>query len=328
MKRLAINGFGRIGSHVMRMLIEDNSVEVIAINDLVDPKMLAHLLEFDTVYGPVRGHEISASSNAIIIDGKEIRVFASKDPSSLPWKELEVDVVLECSGKFRDREGVGLHLQAGAKKVLISAPAGGDIKNIVFGVNDLDIKAEDDVVSAASCTTNCLAPMMHVLHENFKIEKGFIATTHAYTGDQRLLDSPHSDFRRARAAAVNMVPTSTGAAKAIGKVIPALAGKLDGSAIRVPVPSGSLTEATILIDGETTADEVNALMKKYAEGPLAGVLEYSVKPLVSSDILGNHHSCIFDSELTRANGNLIRIFGWYDNEVGYSSRMIDVLKLL
>ncbi len=328
MKRLAINGFGRIGRHVMRMLIEDKNVEVVAINDLVDPKMLAHLLEFDTVYGPVRGHEISANSNAIIIDGKEIRVFASKDPSALPWKELEVDVVLECSGKFRDREGAGLHLQAGAKKVLISAPAGGDIKNIVFGVNDQDIKAEDDVVSAASCTTNCLAPMMHVLHENFKIEKGYIATTHAYTGDQRLLDAPHSDFRRARAAAVNMVPTSTGAAKAIGKVIPALAGKLDGSAIRVPVPSGSLTEATILIDGETTAEEVNAMMKKSAEGPLAGVLEFSVKPLVSSDILGNHHSCIFDSELTRANGNLIRIFGWYDNEVGYSSRMIDVLKLL
>jgi glyceraldehyde 3-phosphate dehydrogenase len=328
MKRIAINGFGRIGRNVMRILLEDNSVEVVAINDLVAPAMLAHLLEFDTVYGPIKGHDISATDNSIIIDGKEIVVYASKDPGALPWGELNIDVVLECSGFFRDRESAGLHLKAGAKKVLISAPAGGDIKNIVFGVNHDVINDDDTIVSAASCTTNCLAPMMHALHNTYKIEKGFIATTHAYTGDQRLLDAPHKDFRRARAAAENMVPTSTGAAKAIGKVIPELKGKMDGSAIRVPVPSGSLTEATILIDGETTAEEVNAAVKKFADSRLKGVLEYSVKPLVSSDILANHHSCIFDSELTRVNGNLIRIFGWYDNEVGYSSRMVDVLKLL
>ncbi|MEQ9186302.1 MAG: type I glyceraldehyde-3-phosphate dehydrogenase [Cryomorphaceae bacterium] len=328
MKRIAINGFGRIGRHVMRMLLEDKSVEVVAINDLVEPAMLAHLLEFDTVYGPVRGHEIGAKKDAITIDGREVPVFASKDPTSLPWSRLQVDVVLECSGKFRDAEGASLHIQAGAKKVLISAPAKGEIKNVVFGVNHSDIEATDLIVSAASCTTNCLAPMMHVLHENFTIDKGFIATTHAYTGDQRLLDAPHSDYRRARAAAVNLVPTSTGAAKAIGKVIPALAGKLDGSAIRVPIPSGSLTEATILIEGETTAEAINTLMKQYATDSLRGVLEYSDKPLVSSDILGNRHSCIFDSDLTRVNGNLIRIFGWYDNEVGYSARMIDVLKLV
>jgi glyceraldehyde 3-phosphate dehydrogenase len=328
MKRIAINGFGRIGRHVMRMLIEDKSVEVVAINDLVAPDMLAHLLEFDTLYGPIRGHEISAMADSIVIDGRAIKVFASKDPSALPWAALNVDVVLECSGKFKDEDGAGLHLKAGAKKVLVSAPAKSPIKNIVYKVNSATVSMDDQIVSAASCTTNCLAPMMHVLHENFTIQKGFIATTHAYTGDQRLMDSPHSDFRRARAAALNVVPTSTGAAKAIGKVIPELAGKLDGNAIRVPVASGSLTEATILIDGETTAEAVNALMKKYADGPLSGVLEYSEKPLVSSDILGNHHSCVFDSELTRVNGNLIRIFGWYDNEVGYSTRMIDMLKML
>ena len=328
MKRIAINGFGRIGRHVMRLLLQTDDVEVVAVNDLVDAPMLAHLLEFDTLYGPLRGHEVSSTNDSIIIDGNEIKVYASKDPASLPWGDLGVDVVLECSGKFRDREGAQLHLDAGAKKVLISAPASGDIKNIVFGVNDDTITADDLVVSAASCTTNCLAPMMHVLHKNLKIQKGFIATTHAYTGDQRLIDAPHKDYRRARSAALNVIPTSTGAAKAIGKVIPELAGKLDGNALRVPVSSGSLTEATILIDGETTTEEVNAWMKSFAEGPLKGVLRYETKPIVSSDILADQHSCIFDAALTSVNGNLIRVFGWYDNEVGYSSRMIDVLRAL
>lgn len=328
MKRIAINGFGRIGRHVMRLLLQEEGVEVVAINDLVDAPMLAHLLEFDTLYGPLRNNKVEASDSAIVIDGREVKVYSSKDPSSLPWGELNIDVVLECSGHFRDREGAQLHLDAGAKKVLISAPASGDIKNIVFGVNDNTISPEDTVVSAASCTTNCLAPMIHVLHENLSIQKGFIATTHAYTGDQRLIDAPHKDYRRARSAALNVIPTSTGAAKAIGKVIPALAGKLDGNAIRVPVSSGSLTEATILIDGETTAEEVNGWMISYAEDSLKGVLKYETKPIVSSDILADQHSCIFDAALTSVNGNLIRVFGWYDNEVGYSSRMIDVLKAL
>ena len=328
MKRVAINGFGRIGRHVMRQLIVDENVEVVAINDLVDAEMLAHLFEFDTVYGRVPNAEISLDSDGILINGNVVKVFAEKDPRNLTWKELNVDLVLECTGIFKDEEKAGYHIQAGAKKVLISAPASGDIKNIVVGVNDNVIQDSDVILSGASCTTNCLAPMMHVLSEHFTINSGFIATTHAYTGDQRLMDSPHKDFRRSRAAALNVIPTSTGAAKAIGKVIPSLKGKLDGNALRVPVASGSITEATILIEEKTTAEEVNRLMKEHASSDLAGIMEYSIKPLVSSDILGNHHSCIFDSELTKVNQNLIRVFGWYDNEVGYSSRMVDLIHKL
>lgn len=328
MKRIAINGFGRIGRNVMRQLLNEKNVEVVAINDLVKADMLAHLFEFDSVYGRVPNAVISSGEKHITVNGKSVEVFAESDPRNLPWKSLNIDLVLECTGRFVDAEKAHYHVEAGAKKVLISAPAPGEIKNIVFGVNDDIIHADDQILSGASCTTNCLAPMMHVLNNHFSIKSGFIATTHAYTGDQRLMDAPHKDFRRARAAALNVIPTSTGAAKAIGKVIPSLAGKLDGNALRVPVPSGSLTEATILIEENTTAEEVNALMEKYANKELKGILEFSMKPLVSTDILGNHHSCVFDGQLTKVNQNLIRVFGWYDNEVGYSARMVDLINAM
>lgn len=325
---VAINGFGRIGRHIMRRLINQSSVNVVAINDLTDTETLAHLFEFDTLYGRIVDTTIGSTADSLLIDDTKVKVYSESDPSNLPWKEHNVDVVIECTGKFTDEQGAAKHVEAGAKKVLISAPAKGDIKTIVLGVNDSVIDSNDTIISGASCTTNCLAPMVHVLHSNFKIDRGFVATTHAYTGDQRLIDAPHRDLRRSRSAALNIIPTSTGAAKAIGKVIPELAGKLDGNAIRVPVASGSLTELTIIVDQETSASEVNELLKQESESNLKGVLEYTEKPIVSSDILGNSHSCIFDSSLTKVNGNMIRVFGWYDNEVGYASRMTDLLKHL
>lgn len=327
-KRIAINGFGRIGRQCMRLLLGRDDVEIVAINDLVEPRILAHLLEFDTLYGPLKGFEISAEANGISIKGKSIKVFSAKDPQQLPWAELGIDLVFECSGKFTDLEGAFRHIDAGAKRVIISAPAKDPVKNIVLGVNENTIDSSDLVISAASCTTNCLAPMMKVLNDNFSIQSGFVTTTHAYTGDQRLIDSPHNDLRRSRAAALNVIPTSTGAAKAIAKVIPSLAGKLDGIALRVPVASGSLTEATVVLAESTTVEAVNELMRKYAHDELNGILSYSTSPLVSSDIIGENYSCVFDSDLTRVNGKLIRIFGWYDNEVGYSSRMVDLMNFI
>ncbi len=325
MTRIAINGFGRIGRQVLRLLLEEKEVQLVALNDLVGPEILAQLFEFDSLYGRVKS-KVKLENRHLICGDQRIAMFAEPDPSKLPWKELNVDVVLECTGRFKEEESAKVHIEAGARKVLISAPAKDPIKNVVFGVNDDVVKDDDLVLSAASCTTNCLAPMVKVLHGTFEIEKGFIATTHAYTGDQRLMDAPHRDMRRARAAALNVIPTSTGAAKAIGKVFPDLKGKLDGNALRVPVASGSMTEATFVLNKETSLDEVLYAFRTAADTVLNGIMEYSEKPLVSSDILGDTHSCIFDAPLTQVNGNLVRVFGWYDNEVGYSARMIDLMK--
>jgi glyceraldehyde 3-phosphate dehydrogenase len=323
MKRIAINGFGRIGRMCFRSLINHPEVEIVAINDLTDVPTLTHLLKYDSIHGRFP-HAVSAGEGAIHALGKQVRVFAEKDPSTLPWKTLEVDLVIESTGHFTDREGAGKHLTAGARRVIITAPAGGGIKTIVMGVNDHLVTSDDSLLSNASCTTNCLAPMARVLDEVFGIEKGYITTVHAYTADQRLQDAPHKDLRRARAAALSMVPTSTGAAKAVGEVLPGLKGKLDGVAVRVPTPDGSLTDLVAILQRETTAAEVNAAMKAAAEGPMKGILEYCTDPIVSADIIGNPHSCIFDAALTSANGNLVKVMAWYDNEVGYAQRVCDL----
>ena len=323
MIKIAINGFGRIGRLTFRQLLKKQDVEVVAINDLTDTKTLAHLLKYDSVHGKL-DKEVSHTSNSIKVGTQEIQIFSEKDPTQLPWKDLKIDLVLECTGIFRNKEKMSYHLQAGAKKVLLSAPASGDIKTIVSGVNDDELNADDLLVSNASCTTNCLAPMAKVLNDNFGIAKGYMTTTHAYTADQNLQDGPHPDLRRARAAALSIIPTSTGAAKAISLVIPELEGKLDGFAMRVPTPTGSVTDLTVELKKETTAEEINQLMKAAAEGSLKGILEYSEEPLVSADIKGNSHSCILDSELTKADGKLVKVIGWYDNEAGYSSRLADM----
>lgn len=322
-KRIAINGFGRIGRLTLRNLLKKEGIEVVAINDLTDNATLAHLFKHDSVHGKYPG-EVSADENYLYIDGKKIDGLSEKDPSKLPWAAMNVDVVLECTGRFVAAEDTGMHLQAGAKKVIISAPAKGAIPTVVLGVNDEIINAEDKIYSNASCTTNCLAPMAKILDDAFGLEKGFMTTIHAYTADQRLQDAPHSDLRRARTAAVNIIPTSTGAAKAVGLVLPHLKGKLDGGAVRVPVADGSLTDFSAILKREATAEEINAAFKAAAEGPLKGILEYSEAPLVSTDILGNPHSCIFDSELTKASGTLVKVVGWYDNEAGYSARLADL----
>ena len=322
--KVAINGFGRIGRLTFRNLLKNESVEVVAINDLTDNETLAHLLKYDSAHGRFPG-EVTADGESLTVNGKRISVYAERDPEKLPWSSHEVDIVLESTGIFRDEAGAGKHLTAGAKKVNISAPAKGGIKTVVLGVNDETLTGEANILSNASCTTNCLAPMAKVIHEKFTIEKGFITTIHAYTADQRLQDAPHSDLRRARAAAVNIVPTTTGAAKAVGLVLPDLKGKLDGNAVRVPTVTGSLTDLTCIVSKETTKEEINAAMKEAAEGPLKGVLEYTEDPLVSSDIIGNPHSCIFDADSTNTNGNLVKILGWYDNEAGYSARSADLI---
>lgn len=324
MTRIAINGFGRIGRLTFRQLLQKSNIEIIAINDLTDTRTLAHLLKFDSVHGQLQ-KSVEHSENSITVEGHEMKVFSEKDPSKLPWKDLKIDVVLECTGLFRDREKMSLHLKAGARKVVLSAPAKGDVKTIVLGVNDEELTAEDDLISNASCTTNCLAPMAKVLHENFGIVRGFMTTTHAYTADQNLQDAPHRDLRRARAAALSIVPTTTGAAKAVGLVLPDLKGKLDGFAMRVPTPDGSVTDLTVELSREVSAEEINAAMKKAAES-LPEIIKYSTDPLVSADIVGDTHSCIFDSELTNTNGKMVKVVGWYDNEVGYSSRLADLVE--
>ncbi len=324
MKRIAINGFGRIGRMCFRSLMENRNVEIVAINDLTDIPTLVHLLKYDSVHGRF-AYPISSTSDSLVVNEKTIKVFAQKDPSTLPWGTLNVDVVIESTGIFTDKEGATKHITAGAKKVIISAPASGGIKTIVLGVNDDQITSEDHILSNASCTTNCLAPMAKVLHDNFGIEKGYITTIHAYTADQRLHDAPHKDLRRARAAALSMVPTSTGAAKAVGEVLPELKGKLDGVAVRVPTPDGSLTDLVAILSREVTKEEVNKAMKEASENAMKGILEYCTDPIVSIDIVGNLHSCIFDSELTSANGNLVKVMGWYDNEAGYSARVCDLI---
>jgi glyceraldehyde 3-phosphate dehydrogenase len=329
--RVGINGFGRIGRSFFRACRGYDDIEIVAVNDLTVPGQLAHLLKYDSVHGKYPG-EVRASDDYLIVDGKEIKIFSSKDPSEIPWGELGVDVVIESTGVFRDREKAQLHLKAGAKKVIISAPAKDPDVTIVLGVNEESYDpAEHRIISNASCTTNCLAPMVKVLDEAFGVERGYMVTVHAYTNDQRLLDLPHKDLRRARAAATNIIPTTTGAAKAIGEVIPHLKGKLDGTARRVPVADGSLTDLTVVVrEAPSSTEEVNEKFReaalKLSEKPfLKEVLEYTEEPLVSSDIVGNPHSCIFDSQLTAVKGNLVHVAGWYDNEWGYSCRLRDLI---
>ncbi len=321
--KIAINGFGRIGRLTFRALLHKKDVEVVAINDLTDNPTLAHLLKYDSVHGKFNG-TVTADDQYIHVNGKAIHALAEKDPTKLPWGSMGVDVVLECTGRFTDKEKAGWHLQAGAKKVVISAPATGDIPTIVLGVNDGEIKSDYTIYSNASCTTNCLAPMVKVLDELLGIESGFMTTIHAYTADQNIQDAPHRDLRRARAAAYSIVPTSTGAAKAVGLVLPHLKGKLNGNAMRVPVPDGSVTDFTAFVKKTATIEEINAAYKAAAEGALKNILEYCEDEIVSADILGNQHSCIFDSKLTMVIGNMVKVVGWYDNEAGYSARLADL----
>jgi glyceraldehyde 3-phosphate dehydrogenase len=325
---VAINGFGRIGRLVFRAAVEQGGIEVKAINDLTDAKTLAHLLKYDSTHGRFAG-EVEADGDNLIVNGKTIRILAERDPANLPWGELGIDFVLESTGFFTDADGARAHIAAGAKKVVISAPAKGEDITVVMGVNDDALEAGHTIISNASCTTNCLAPMAKVLHEEFGVAKGMMNTIHSYTGDQRLLDAPHSDMRRARSAALSMIPTTTGAAVAVGKVLPALNGKLDGLSVRVPTPDGSLTDFTAILEKETTVDEINAAFKAAAEGALSSILEYSEDPLVLADIVGNPHSCVFDALSTNVlEGNMVKILGWYDNEWGYSNRCVDLLKKL
>lgn len=327
MTKVAINGFGRIGRTVLReALLRNDDIEFVAINELADPATITPVLKYDSVHGAFPG-EVSYADGFISIGGKKIKVFSERDPAALPWKDLGVDVVIESTGVFRKREQIEKHLQAGAKKVILTVPAKDELDaSIVLGVNDEVLRPEHKLVSNASCTTNCAAPMVKVIEDNFGIEHGFLLTIHAYTLDQRLLDYPHSDPRRARAAAYSVIPTSTGAAKAIGKIIPQMKGKLDGVAHRVPVPDGSLTELALQLKRDVTVEEVNAAMKKASETNLKGIMEYTTDPLVSIDIVGNHHSVIFDSGLTNVvDRSFLKISGWYDNETGYSNRVIDLL---
>jgi glyceraldehyde 3-phosphate dehydrogenase len=328
--RVGINGFGRIGRLVFRVLAgRPEEFEVVAINDLSDAKHLALLLKYDSVHGPFKG-TVEAAEGALVVNGKEIRITQEKDPANLPWKALRCQVALESTGFFTNKAALQKHLDAGAEKVVLSAPAKDKLDaTIVLGVNEKTLKPTDRIVSNASCTTNCLAPMAKVLHESFGIEKGLMTTCHAYTNDQRVADQIHSDPYRARSAAINIIPSTTGAAKAVGEVIPELNGKLTGYALRVPVPDGSITDLTSLLRRDVTKDEVNAAMKQAAEGPLKGILQYATDPLVSSDIVGNPHSSIFMADWTTViGGNMVKTLAWYDNEWGYSSRTADLISLL
>ncbi|MBM3423026.1 MAG: type I glyceraldehyde-3-phosphate dehydrogenase [Chlorobi bacterium] len=325
--KVGINGFGRIGRLVFRQAMNNPKFEIVAINDLCDTKTLAHLLKYDSTHKKFQG-DVSTEGDNIIVNGQTISISAQKDPTQLPWQALGCDLVVESTGIFTSREAAAKHITAGAKKVIISAPAKDKIDaTIVLGVNENNITGNEEIVSNASCTTNCLAPMVKVLQDTFGITKGFMTTVHAYTNDQNILDLPHKDLRRARSAALSIIPTSTGAAKAIGEVIPELAGRLDGFAMRVPVPDGSVTDLTAILDREASKAEINAAMKAAAEGPMRGYLEYCEDPIVSQDIVGNAHSCIFDSLLTMSAGNMVKVVGWYDNELGYSTRVVDLLEI-
>lgn len=326
-KKVAINGFGRIGRLTFRILLQNPDIEVVAINDLTDNHTLAHLLKYDSTQGRFPG-TVESTEEHLIVNGKQIAAFAMRDPEELPWKDLDVDVVLESTGVFRDRAGTGKHIKAGAKRVILSVPPKDDIRMVVLGVNEGDITDEDRIISNASCTTNCLAPMAKVLHEQFGIVTGYMTTIHAYTADQRLQDAPHSDLRRARAAAVSMIPTTTGAAIAVTKVLPALKGKLDGAAIRVPTPTGSLTDLCVILEKDASIEAINAAMKKASEHELKGILEYTEDPIVSADIVGSTYSCIFDADLSSKVQNMVRLVGWYDNEFGYSARSAELIALL
>lgn len=326
--RLGINGFGRIGRQVFRAAMARGGFEVAAINDLTDSRTLAHLLKYDSVHGRYDG-VVEAADEAVVVDGRAIKILSERDPAQLPWKKLGVDVVLESTGHFTDGLKAAAHLEAGARKVLISAPATNVDETIVLGVNDAALSADHRIVSNASCTTNCLAPMVLTLHSHFGLIRGSMTTIHAYTNDQRILDLPHKDLRRARSAAVSMIPTSTGAARAIGLVIPELDGKLNGIAVRVPVPDGSITDVVAQLEKTPPADEVNAAFKQEAEGRLKGILEYCADPIVSADIVHNPASCVFDAQLTMViDHGLVKVFGWYDNEWGYSNRCVDLLQRL
>jgi glyceraldehyde 3-phosphate dehydrogenase len=323
--RVAINGFGRIGRVSLRVMLERFDIEVVAINDLTDTRTLAHLFKYDSVHRVFKG-EVTHDADNIMVDGKRIKVFSAKNPAELPWKELSVDVVIESTGKFLDRELASQHLKAGAKKVIVSAPSKGtDIKNIVLGINEDMLTPDDLIVSNASCTTNCAAPMIKILDENWMVEDAYITTVHSYTGDQRLHDAPHKDLRRARAAAVSIVPTSTGAAKAITRIFPHLEGKIGGCGMRVPVPDGSLTDITCVLTKSASVKDINLKFKEAAATSLKGILQYTEDPLVSVDIIGNPYSCVFDADFTSVLGAMVKVIGWYDNEYGYSNRLADLV---
>ena len=324
--RIAINGFGRIGRTVMRIAKIRRHFDVVAINDLVDPERLAYAVKYDSVHGKYPG-EVKLEGRTMTIDGDPFQVLSEPDPSKLPWKEMGIDYVIEATGRFRKIDELNHHLDAGARRVIITVPTKDYLEStVVMGVNDHVVTEDARIISNASCTTNCAAPVASVLHESFGIRRGLLTTVHAYTSTQRLVDTPHKDFRRSRHAALNIIPTSTGAAKAIGRVIPELDGKLDGMAMRVPVPDGSVVDFTTELDRNVTKEEVNEAMRKAAEGALQGVMQYEEEPIVSTDILGNHHSCIFDAPLTQVmDGNLVKTVSWYDNEVGYSSRVADLI---
>jgi glyceraldehyde 3-phosphate dehydrogenase len=324
--KVGINGFGRIGRNFFRAIeVSGADVQVVGINDLTDTKTLAHLLKYDSILGRFNG-TVVAEDGAIVVNGVRIPIFAERDPADLPWGKIGAEIVVESTGIFTDAQSAGKHITAGAKKVIISAPAKGEDITIVMGVNeDKYDPATDNIVSNASCTTNCLAPMAKAIDDAFGIERGLMTTIHAYTNDQSLLDFPHSDLRRSRAAALNMIPTSTGAAKAIGLVMPHLKGKLDGYAMRVPVPTGSATDLTVELRTAATKEEINAVVKAAAEGPLKGILQYTEDPIVSTDIVTDPSSCIFDASLTNVNGNMVKVLGWYDNEWGYSNRLVDLV---
>ncbi len=324
--KVAINGFGRIGRNFFRSSIDQDYFEVIAINDITSAKTLAHLLKYDSVFGKFE-KEVRVNEGSIVVNGREIRIFSERDPENLPWKNLGIDLVVESTGLFRKREGAEKHIKAGAKKVIISAPATDPDITIVMGVNDSEYNSkEHNIISNASCTTNCVAPVVKILNDNFKIIKGNMTTIHSYTNDQRILDLPHTDLRRARAAAQNMIPTTTGAAKAVGLVIPDVAGKITGSSIRVPTPDVSIVDLVVSLEKSTDVEEMKGLFKKASENELKGILEYSEEPLVSSDIIGNDNSCVIDSQfITDIGGNMVKILAWYDNEWAYSSRIRDLI---
>ena len=331
--RVGINGFGRIGRTYLRAALDraeagTQHVEVVAINDIAPPATLAHLLEYDSTFGRI-GREVTHDDSSITVDGRRIAVSAERDPAALAWSDHGADIVVESTGRFRDRDSAALHLKAGAHTVLLSAPGKNADATIVLGVNDDSYDRERDrIVSAASCTTNCVAPMVKVLHERFGIERGVMTTIHGYTNDQSLLDGPHKDLRRARSAALSIIPTSTGAARAVGLVLPELAGTLDGIAVRVPVEDGSLTDLAVVLNHEATATEINAAFEEAAAGPLNGILRVSKAPIVSRDVIGDPASCVFDPALTQANGTLVKVFGWYDNEWGYTNRLLDLTHLV
>jgi len=326
--RVGINGFGRIGRAFTRLALERTDLEVVAVNDITDARTLAHLLAFDSTYGRL-GRPVEHTPDSLMVGGRSIAVLAERDPAAIDWRKLGADVIVESTGKFRTREEAALHLKGGARKVLISAPGKGVDLTVVLGVNDADYDPErHDVISNASCTTNCVAPMVKVLHDAFGVVQGFMTTVHAYTGDQMLLDGPHKDLRRARSAATSIVPTTTGAARATGLVIPALAGKLDGVALRVPVEDGSLTDLAVVLSRDVTAEQVNEAFAAAAAGPMKGILRYSTDPIVSRDVIGDPASCVFDSPLTQEAGALVKVFGWYDNEWGYACRLADLAALV